>query len=153
MLWKNRETESYITGTEAAQLSILFRVSARLTASSLRGQSCHMFTWANPNLHTHSVIPSTASSHCRTSGATFIFLRSAALQLLSLKQKQQQSLRGQSWFRSRSDSYIISVILDYKKGNNGKMSKLYIFLRKLSFMQKFCHINFSSGREKQSRYE
>lgn len=85
-LMKQEINRSYISCTETAQLSILFRVSAGLTTTSLRGWGCGTSTGANPNLHTCSILPSTSSSDSGTSGASFVLLPSTALKLLSLKQ-------------------------------------------------------------------
>lgn len=87
MCWRKTKeiNRSYISCTETAQLSILLRVSARLTTTSLWGWGCGASTGANPNLHTCSILPSTSSSDSRTSGASFVLLPSTALKLLSLK--------------------------------------------------------------------
>lgn len=84
---KEREG-TYITSAETAQLSILFRVSAGFTTSSLWGRGCCLSAGANPDLHTCSIFPSSSSSYGWTLGASFMLLPPPSLKLLNLKKKK-----------------------------------------------------------------
>lgn len=83
---KEREG-TYITSAETAQLSILFRVSAGFTTSSVWGRGCCLSAGANPDLHTCSIFPSSSSSYGWTLGASFVLLPPPSLKLLNLKKK------------------------------------------------------------------
>lgn len=122
---------SYITCTETAQLSILFRVSTGLTASSLWGWGRCLSAGADPDLHTSSIFPSTSSFYCWTPRASFMLLPPSSLKLLSLKNKASKRvpLKVSAYIRK------VNFTIYASKFNKLRFKKIFI----IRYCQKPLH--------------